>query len=64
MRYRKIYSVIIKNYVDNHHEECKNLLSENDKRYRRLLLVKDLISGVTDGYAKQMCKELKGNWMK
>lgn len=55
----KYIQLISKNYLDNYHN-CKSGLSEYQKLYHRLLLATDFICGMTDSYAKQLYKELKG----
>ena len=56
----KYVQLFSKNYLDNDHKEYANISYDSEKLYRRLLLATDFISGMTDSYAKQMYKELKG----
>lgn len=55
----KLMSVISDNYIRNYIFHSKGK-SEGEKLYLRLLLVTDSICGMTDGYAKNLYRELSG----
>ncbi|WP_416325003.1 deoxyguanosinetriphosphate triphosphohydrolase [[Eubacterium] hominis] len=56
----KYIQLLSKNYLDNYHDECKEIDDIGGKLYHRLLLATDFIAGMTDSYAKRLYRELRG----
>lgn len=57
---KKYIDLLSVNYVENYHQETKQIKDENTKLYYRLLLASDFIAGMTDSYAKRLYQELHG----
>lgn len=56
----KYIALLSRNYLDNYHRSVKDVKDEGTKLYHRLLLATDFISGMTDSYAQNLYRELKG----
>lgn len=56
---RKMVALISSTFLQNYHFRSDGL-KESDKLYLRLLLATDYVSGMTDGYAKRLYRELRG----
>ena len=55
----KMVALISSTFLQNYHFRADGL-KESDKLYLRLLLATDYVSGMTDGYAKRLYRELRG----
>ncbi len=55
----KVVTLISENYVQRYYMDSKGK-SEEEKLYLRILLVTDLVCGMTDSYAKGLYQELNG----
>lgn len=55
----KVVTLISENYVQRYYMDAKGK-SEEEKLYLRILLVTDLVCGMTDSYAKSLYQELNG----
>ena len=55
----KVVTLISQNYVQRYHAEAAGK-SDEEKLYLRILLVTDLVCGMTDSYAKGLYQELNG----
>lgn len=55
----KVVTLISENYVERYYMDSKGK-TEEEKLYLRILLVTDLVCGMTDSYAKSLYQELNG----
>lgn len=58
--HKKIIMLISERYKEIYRDTIKNITSEEEKLYYRLLMVTDFISGMTDSYAQNLYQELSG----
>lgn len=56
---KRLIDIISDNYIQCY-RRCSRGRPESEKLYLRLLLVTDYISGMTDGYAKNLLNQLRG----
>lgn len=59
---RKVMTLISPNYIEDYFKakETDGIQDEAELLYRRILIATDFISGMTDGYAKNLYKKLLG----
>ncbi|MEE0383612.1 hypothetical protein [Amedibacillus dolichus] len=55
----KYLALISKNHLSNY-KKASDGKKDEEKIYDKLLLVADYVSGMTDGYAKRLYRELRG----
>ena len=59
---KKVITLVSQNYIDDYFKakEVDNITDEASLLYRRILIATDFISGMTDGYAKNLYKKMSG----
>lgn len=59
---KKVITLVSPNYIDDYQKakQVDNISDEAELLYRRILIATDFISGMTDGYAKNLYKKMSG----